>query len=252
MPQFPFIRHAALSSFAIGLLGITGCDPANMGAFRGVAEKFGAKVVNKSSDEDIREMFRKTNDQCPIKMDAYTTLERVTMLDDKNIEFYYKVNDKGRKLVKGLSKERMRKNAVEHMKGNAMAVAVAERDLTIVHVYEDRFGGHILTYTINKDVLNGQEPIGKEQGNPFAVKTVKAKAEEQPSEAAEPAEAAVETESSDAEPIATDQPLSEPEAALESYLEPEPDPVDLLPQQYRPEERSTDNPAGVQSNPFVH
>lgn len=245
MPRFHF-RQFALFLLAAATLSVTGCDPAHMGAFRGVAEKYGAKVVNKSSDDDIREMFSKTNDQCPIKMDAYTTLERVTMLDDKNIEFYYKVNDKGRRLVKGLSKERMRKNAVQHMKGNAMAVAVAERDLSIIHVYEDKFGGHILSYTINKSVLNGQEPIGEQKGNPFAVTPVKAKPTVK---ATEKVAEKVDDQSGESEPVGeeTEEPVK---AAPELESNPEPEPVDLLPQQYKPQKRTRENPAGVRANPF--
>lgn len=239
-----FTRRTILSLFVGGMLVITGCDPANMGAFRGVAEKVGGKVVNRSSDEEVREMFRKANDQCPVKMDPYTTLARVTMVDDTNIEFYYSVNDKGRRLVKGLSKDRMRENAVQHMKGNPMAVAIAERDLTVRHIYEDQFGGHILSYTINKAVLNGQQPLGDEQGNPFAANTVKATADEVVTEPAEEAEAS--------EPESVDEVGVETESQLEPEVlpEPEPEPEDLLPQEYRPPKRSRDNPAGVQANPF--
>ena len=170
-------RHC-VCLLATVVLTLAGCDPASMGQFRGVAEKMGAKAVNGSSDEEIREMFRKTNDQCPVKMDQFTTLESVVMVDDKNIEFNYRVTDQGRKLVQGISKDRMRKSAVTHMKGNAMAVAVAERDLTIRHIYEDRFGGHILSYTINKTVLAGGQALGEEQGNPFAVNTVSSEPEQ--------------------------------------------------------------------------
>lgn len=252
MPRFRFFRQATLCLFVGTTLAITGCDPANMGAFRGVAEKVGAKVVSKASDEDIREMFRKTNDQCPVKMDVYTTLERVTMVDEKNVEFLYKVNDKGRKLVKGISKERMRENAVQHMKGNAMAVAVAERDLTIRHIYEDRFGGHVLSYVINKAVLEGREPIGDEQANPFSVKTVKAEAAKNVTEPAVEAETteteSVEVEESASQPVS--EPVSQPVSEPLPMPEPEPEPEDLLAEPYQPVKRSRDNPAGVQSNPF--
>ena len=255
MPRFRFFR-TLLCLFALGSLANTGCEPANMGALRGVVEKVGAKMVNRSSDEDIREMFRKANDQCPVKMDAYTTLERVTMIDEQNIEFHYKVNQKGRNLVKGLSKDRMRQNAVQHMRGNPMAVAVAERDLTIQHIYEDQFGGHILSYTINKGVLSGQQPIPREQDNPFAVKTVKAEAAKgenefvnEEADVSEP-DAAESTKAVAAEEEPEfEQPL---DLELEPEFEPEPDPADLLPQPYKPAERTKENPAGIQSNPFFN
>ena len=239
--------QACLSLFVLGTLTLNGCDPANMGAFRGVAEKVGAKVVSKSSDDEIREMFEKTNKQCPVKMDAFTTLERVNMIDEQNIEFHYKVNDKGRRLVKGISKERMRQNAVEHMKGNAMAVAVAERDLSIQHIYEDRFGGHILTYTINKAVLNGEGFQADQQANPFAVNTVKAEPEAvvatEPTEATEAAEAA---ETSEATETTETSPAVEVE--VQPVSGPEPEPADLLPQPYQPQKLP--GPAGIQGNPF--
>ncbi len=244
MPWFRFFRQTTWCLLVGTTLAITGCDPANMGALRGVAEKVGAKVVSKASEDDIREMFRKTNDQCPVKMDVYTTLERVTMIDEKNVEFFYKVNDKGRKLVQGISKDRMRQNAVQHMKGNAMAVAVAERNLTIRHIYEDRFGGHILSYVINKAVLEGREPIGDQQGNPFSVKTVKAKATK------DVTASAIEVEPTDTESVAAEESDAEPVSVLEPAPEPEPEPEDLLPEPYKPAKRTRDNPAGVQANPF--
>jgi hypothetical protein len=231
-------------------LALNGCDPANLGGFRGVAEKVGAKVVSKSSDEEIREMFQKTNKQCPIKMDAFTTLERVDMIDEQTIEFHYKVNDKGRRLVKGISKERMRQNAVEHMKGNAMAVAVAERDLSIQHIYEDRFGAYVLSYTINKAVLNGEGTEGEQQANPFTVTTVNAEPEavvvSEPAQQAEPTERVEPMEPREA--AETSEQSSEVEMEVVPVSDPQPEPADLLPQPYQPE--TLPGPAGIQGNPF--
>ena len=247
---------------ALAICFLTGCDPADMGAFRGVVQKVGAKVVDKSSDEEIRQMFEQANSQCPMKMDPYTTLEEVKMLDDKNIEFYYRVNDQGRRLVKGLSKDRMRANAVEHMRGNPMAVAVAERDLSIQHIYEDKYGGHILSYTINKDVLAGRQTVASELQNPFVVKPVKAEKDQDLTETDaeanelpdnEPApKSESEVASADDQPLPSveDEPVVENLPAVANDAEIEQRPAPAVPQKYVPQRRNMYNPAGVQSNPY--
>ncbi len=160
------------------LIAAIGCLAAGCGDVANIALKGTlAKVVDSSSDEAIRSMFEQADAACPTRMDAYTTLESVKMIDDKRVEFRYKVSNEGKSLASRFNKQVLKKAAVAHMKGNAMAVAIAKRDLSIEHIYEDVFGGHILSYTINKQVLAGDlDAAGDKQTNSYEVRTVKAEA----------------------------------------------------------------------------
>jgi hypothetical protein len=125
-----------------------------------------------------------------------------------------------------------------------MAVAIAERDLSIEHIYEDAFGGHVLSFTINQQVLRGNPyPVGREQENPFDVQTVSAKSSDDVTvdPVVTPSE---ETEL--VEPAAGANTETDP---LPVEPEPEPAPEPELPQAFK-SERSRDNPAGVRANPF--
>ncbi len=178
----------------------------------------GAKVVEGSSDKDLMKMFETANAACPTRMDAFTTLEDIKLIDEQRAEFRYIVNDEGKQLLTRVNKRMLKKAAVEHMKGNAIAVAVAERDLSIEHIYEDSQGKHLLSYTINRAVLAGDlDPIGDEQANRFGVKTVNADAAD---------------------------------SVLEENVKPAPIVEPPLPQKFQMPRRTKDNPAGVQGNPF--
>ena len=61
-------------------------------------------------------------------------------------------------------------------------------------------------------------------------------------------ESAPQEEVSEGESVADNETTEELEP--ETYPEPEPEPEYLMPQQYRPSERTDDNPAGIQANPF--
>ncbi|NND96070.1 MAG: hypothetical protein HKN47_01935 [Pirellulaceae bacterium] len=169
---------ACYGLLAVSCMALTGCNRGAMAMLRKTAQKVGAKAVEGSSDEDIRVMFEKANSACPTRMDEFTRLMEVKIVDDQNIEFRYEVNDRGRRLVQRIDQDQLKKNAVAVMKNNEMAVAVAERDLSIQHIYEDKHGSYLFSYTINRDVLDGNfYPSGREKSNPFAggdveVKTV--------------------------------------------------------------------------------
>jgi hypothetical protein len=210
-----------------------GCgEVAKMGV-TGVMHKVGAKVVEGSSDEDLIKMFEQANEACPTRMDAFTTLVEVKLIDERQAEFRYIVNDQGKQLLTRINKRTLKQAAVDHMKGNAMAVAVAQRDLSIEHIYEDSRGSHLLSYTINRDVLAGNlDPVGDERSNPFDVTTVKAEATDSVLQE--------EQEEVESAPIVEQAPIEEQAPIVEPPL----------PQKFESPKRSKDNPAGVQGNPF--
>ena len=207
-----------------------GCGEIAKLGVKGAMQKVGAHVVEGASDEDLMKMFKQANEACPRRMDAVTTLVEVKLIDERQAEFRYIVNDQGKQMITRINKRSLKKSAVEHMKGNAMAVAVAQRDLSIEHIYDDSRGSYLFSYTINRDVLAGNlDPVGDERSNPFKVSTVKAEATQTVSE-----EEVKQTSTAEQTSIAEPAPIVEPP----------------LPQQFKAPKRTKDNPAGVQGNPF--
>jgi hypothetical protein len=170
-------------------------------------------------------------------MDAYTILQEIKVLDDHRVEFRYLVNEQGKQLTSGLSQCAMRTAAVKAMQGNPLAVAIAERDLSVEHVYNDASGNRILSYTIDREVLAGRQPLqGTSQSNPFDVTTVSTAATND----------AVENDVSSAvaaEPGSEPVPVDTPDITPAETIPP-------MPQQFKSPLRSKDNPAGVQANPY--
>lgn len=144
------------------LAPIAGCD------IKSAMQQFGANQVKSSSKDEVRKMFEQANAACPQKTDAFTTLNEGVIIDDNTIEFRYSVDKCGERMLAAVDQQTLKKNAVEVMKGNPMAVAVADRDLTIHHLYESKTGVQVLAYEINKETLAGNfNPVGKEKSNPF-------------------------------------------------------------------------------------
>lgn len=246
---------------------LSGCGELAKTGLKGALRKAGAKVVENSSDETLRQMFEQANAECPVKVDIFTTLEEVEMIDDTRVEFRYLVNDAGRKLTSRFDKGAMKRSAVEHMKGNPMAVAIAERDLSIEHIYLDSSGNHLLSYTINRAVLDGDlEPVGQPMSNPFDVRTVATNDIHTATEAMKTRIDSIESAAKEAT-AASRSPQSDLEDEMKLTDEQEShareiarakssiqdfkvrrEAEKLLPQKYE-SAKTRDNPAGVQSNP---
>ncbi len=219
---------------------VAGCGEIAKLALKGTLKSTDSPAERGEPVEAIHELFEQANAMCPKRMDAYTTLESVKMIDDRRVEYKYRVNNEGKNLARQFDKDLLRKAAIKMMKGNAMAVAIAKRDLSIEHIYEDAFGGHVLSFTINRQVLQGNPyPVGSEQENPFGVQTVSAKSSDDVT--ADPI-AASSAETELAPPTNDSATDKEPLA-----VEPEPEPA--LPEMFKPA-RSKENPAGIRSNPF--
>ena len=200
--------------FTCFVLPLAGCsDIAKM-----ALQEIGASAVSGTTDEGMLRLFEQADAACPRRMDAYTTLENVEMIDGTSVEFRYLVNDAGKQFMSGMDPREMRKHAVENMMGNAMAVAIADRDLSVEHIYKDAAGDRLLAFTINRAVLDGEEDaIGRKRFNPFDVEAL-----------VESALFADPKKSSIAQGEAIGQEVA-------------------MPQEFRP---TSDHPAGLQTNPF--
>tara|TARA_R110002049_G_scaffold2750_8_gene22151 strand:- start:65308 stop:66027 length:720 start_codon:yes stop_codon:yes gene_type:complete len=143
-----------LTTFIIG--GVSGCQRVGETVLRSVVPGASIRNIEDASPDQLVEMIEQTNEQCPVAMDAFTSLEHIKVIDDLNIEYQYSVNQKGSRLVGDMDANLLRDIAVEQMKGNAMAVAVAERGLRVRHVYRDETGQPLLQYTIDQQSIAGE------------------------------------------------------------------------------------------------
>ncbi len=174
MKRVPLLLLALLSVLSVGCGDLTNIF------LEGSLQSVAANSVRCSSDETIREMFETANAACPTRIDQFTTLESIEMLDDRRAVFRYRVNHQGKRLANRFNKRDLKAAVVKQLLGNPMAVAIAERDMSIEHIYEDSAGNHLLSFTINKQVLDGNPyPVGEQRENPFGVTTVRSSAEHQ-------------------------------------------------------------------------
>lgn len=225
------------NSFLMVLLVATfgtmvGCDRIGKTVLKSAVTGATVRTVSHSSDDEVRGIFAAANAQCPIRMDAFTTLERIDVIDDVNVEYHYRVNQQGSKLVAKLDTQLLQQLAVEQMQGNPIAVAVAERGLSVRHVYHDESNVELLAYVINKSVIEGDtDPVVVDQSNPFAA-------------IAESLKEQSETEewSTDVEPDEVDELNADSEAAIEEN--------DWLSEDETSEKKDEPQPWRVQTNPF--
>ena len=110
--------RCGLAMAACGCL-LVGCDKVAKLAVKETLENVGAAAIDGSSGEEIREMFAQANAACPRKMDQFTTLESITMVDDRHVEYRYKVNQEGRTLARKFDKQVLQQAAIKMMQGNA-------------------------------------------------------------------------------------------------------------------------------------
>ena len=153
------------STFFAGLLvamvlgGNSGCKRVGESILKSVVPGASLRTVADSSPDQLREMIQQTNKNCPVQMDAFTTLQRIEVLDETNIEYQYLVNQKGSAFVGELDESVLRALVIKEMNGNPMAVAVAEHGLRIHHIYRDESGRSLLQYVIDRESLNGESQV---------------------------------------------------------------------------------------------
>lgn len=164
------VRRFVLPVIALACFVVphAGCSKSSL---KCALQKAGAQMLKNSSDQSLEEMFEQANKACPRRMDAFTTLDEIVMVDQGRVEYRYIVNAAGKQLASRLDKDVMKQAFIDNMRGNPMAVAIAERDLAIDHIYNDEAGNYVLSYTIDRAVLaGGAQPTRTPQTNPFSAK----------------------------------------------------------------------------------
>jgi hypothetical protein len=186
MRSFQLYRCVATVVLLPGLVSTTGCDQLAKDVVRSGASRFAARAVTHSTPSDVREMLAKANARCPLPVDAFTTLQRIEMVDESTVSYFYLVDDRGSQMLAEIKARTLRRNAIEQMRGDPVAVAVTTHGLKVRHVYHDDEGRMVLCYTIDAETLGRKRvEVATEQPPPSSepVDDSKTTADEDPSAA---------------------------------------------------------------------
>ncbi|TWT92063.1 hypothetical protein [Stieleria varia] len=201
---------------------------------------------------DVRDVFLQANLTCPIRLDAFVTLEEVNMVDDNKVEFLYLVNRTGTPIFRVMDPEVMKAGILKRVQGGPMAKAVIQYDLTMIHTYFDEDGDTISEYTVDRYDLTELTRPGEE-----ALPAPETPETPEPADDLDPLSDeffVTQEPESDSEEAALDADVDESigEDSMDvEIVEPpsEPAPPEL-PQKVPAADSSPDNPAAIRSNPF--
>lgn len=112
--------------------------------------------------------------ELPKEIDEYTTLVKIEETPTGSLDFWYQLTDKGTDLCRKYGRERLREAANKMVDKHDGALDFASSGKTIHHIYESKFGTHMLSFTVSPESLEGRETVGQTQTNPFAVRNVSA------------------------------------------------------------------------------
>lgn len=114
---------------------------------------------------DVREVFLKANQSCPIRMDAFVTLQEVNMTDVSNVEFLYEVNEKGTPAFKLIDEAKIKDGIVNRVKSGSMSRIVVDSDIMMRHAYFSTEGELLGEYVIDQYDLTGKSRPSAEEKN---------------------------------------------------------------------------------------
>ncbi|KAA5542106.1 hypothetical protein FYK55_14960 [Roseiconus nitratireducens] len=117
---------------------------------------------------DLEGSLRQARAQLPKKLDQYTILRRIEENPSGKLDFWYEVNDEGTRLCRRSGRQKLREVADKMIKKNDEIQVFAKAGITSHHIYENRYGTHLLSFTVSPESIVGEETVGQEQQNPFA------------------------------------------------------------------------------------
>lgn len=126
-----------------------------------------AEVIGKTQLEEARA-------QLPKLVDEYTSLVRIEQNATGSLDFWYQLNDEGTRLFRKLGKQSLRERADQVVDTHKGALDFASTGATVHHIYESKYGTHMLSFTVSPESIEGKETIGQPQSNPYAIRTVSA------------------------------------------------------------------------------
>lgn len=151
-----------------------------------MGDMFGKKIKKKrshrersaSTDRRIQEL----QEELPKEIDEYTTLVKVEKGHGDGVDFWYEVNDEGTRMCRKYGRPKLREAADKVVDQSTEAQEFAEDGMTVHHIYESKFGTHLMSFTVSPESLEDKETIGKPQTNPFTVTTVSRKGDQETTE----------------------------------------------------------------------
>jgi len=166
-------KHTLIVAVVLLPFGVmTGCDAMLKDILETAVNDVAVRDVSLATGDQLNATLDQINQQCPIKMDAFTTLQRVEVIDDANVDYIYSVNQRGAKRIGNVKTRDLQAAVIEQIKGSVIAVAIADQGLVVRHLYRDESGGELLSYVIDRSVLEGNlDMLGQDHANPFAAPT---------------------------------------------------------------------------------
>ena len=143
---------------------VGGCD------INGMLSKRGS-----SSKSNAAQMLREAQEQLPHQIDEHTTLVKIEKTASGNLDFWYVISDEIANRARRIGRAKIEEYAKKRIDKNPDAVALAKEGYVIHHIYENRYGTHLFSFTVSPEALHGEDTVGKERSNPFAVRNVSRK-----------------------------------------------------------------------------
>lgn len=147
----------------VGVFVFTGC---NFGQFAG------KQRAPRERKLTVKQQIKVARAELPKEVDEYTTLVKIEEDPSGSLDFWYELTDKGTELCRKYGRERLREAANQMVGTHEGALDFANTGKAIHHIYESKFGTHMLSFTVSPQSIEGRETIGQPQANPFAVKNV--------------------------------------------------------------------------------
>lgn len=156
--------NSAILVALVGVMTLTGCD----------ASRFSGNQTPRKRKLTVQQQIKVAQAELPKEVDEYTTLVKIEETPTGALDFWYELTDKGTELCRKYGRERLREAANTMVGKHEGAFDFADSGKTVHHIYESKFGTHMLSFTVSPESIDGRETIGQTQTNPFAVRNVSA------------------------------------------------------------------------------
>jgi len=123
----------------------------------------------------LKEKVRAAQSELPTEVDRYTTLVSIKENNTGSLDFWYEITDEGARICRQFGRDKLRTAATKLLDTHEFGVDFSDTDVTIHHIFENKHGTHMFSFTDSPDAVDGKVAIGKTQSNPFAIQNVSAK-----------------------------------------------------------------------------
>lgn len=169
-----FQKTLTIAALALLIGSTSGCGS--------LEDLFGEKQnEGKLTKAEIKRMIKDTEKDLPHRLDENFTLTKITLDYGGTLNGWYTVGDdltsKLRRIGKVKIEEKMREN-IAKLDLDACDVPeqiqqiLEQEEFAIQYILEDKYGLPIASVVVSKETMDGEQRIGRQQQNPFAVRNV--------------------------------------------------------------------------------